>query len=404
MSLLALEFGYHSWAPQAKNQGLPPCLASGRNIMLRLTSIFLVQLLILFTLGSCPGGAGEDVLGNIKLPAGFRIDYFSTNTPNARSMALGDDGTVYVGTYKAGKVYALRDENGDGIAEKTYVVGSSLNAPNGVAVVNGDLYIAEVHRIIKLEGIAGRLDQPPTPRVVFDGYPKETHHGWRYLRVGPDRKLYVPVGAPCNICQPDNEMFATLTRLDPDGRNLEIFARGIRNTVGFDWHPQTGDLFFTDNGRDWLGNDSPAEELNAAQRAGLHFGYPFCHGGDMPDPEFGGTRRCAEFTPPAWKFPAHVAPLGVRFYTGRQFPEAYRQQLFVAQHGSWNRNPPLGYRVVRVDFHNGKPVSDQVFADGWLRSDGAVLGRPVDVLELRDGSLLVSDDHRGAVYRISYRP
>lgn len=348
--------------------------------------------------------AGEDWLQHIRVPAGFKLSLFSDRTPNARSMALGDDGTVYVGTFREGKVYALRDRDQDGVAEQVHTIASGLNAPNGVAVLKGDLYIAEISRILKLESIAGRLTNPPAPEVVFAGFPAETHHGWKYLRVGPDGKLYVPVGAPCNICLSENDIFATLTRLDPDGKNLEIFGRGIRNTVGFDWHPQTGELFFTDNGRDWLGNDRPAEELNAAPRPGMHFGYPFCHAGDLSDPEFGEKRPCSDFTPPAWRFPAHVAALGIRFYNGQQFPAEYRDQLFVAQHGSWNRDPPDGYRLVRVDFRDGKPVGERVFAEGWLQPNGKVLGRPVDVLQLGDGSLLVSDDHRGALYRIRYQP
>jgi glucose/arabinose dehydrogenase len=212
------------------------------------------------------------------------------------------------------------------------------------------------------------------------------------------------VGAPCNICLSDEPVYASLTRLDADGKNFEIFAHGIRNTVGFDWRPETGELWFTDNGRDYLGDDAPPEELNHAPKAGLHFGYPYCHAGSIADPEFGKRRSCPEFTPPAWTFPAHVAPLGIRFYHGTQFPAGYRGQLFVAQHGSWNRSQPQGYRLAMVKFQDGKPVADEVIAEGWLRPDGEVLGRPVDLLELADGSLLVSDDKRGVIYRITYQP
>ncbi len=348
--------------------------------------------------------AGQDWLGKIRLPEGFHISIYTDQTPNARSLALGDDGTVYVGTMDEGKVYALRDDDHDGKADKVLTLAAGLNDPNGVAFFKGDLYIAEIGRIVKLKDIAAHLADPPKPIVVFDGYPKDRHHGWKYLRIGPDGKLYVPVGAPCNICLSEKEIYASLTRLDVDGRNLEIYARGIRNTVGFDWNPQTGELFFTDNGRDWLGDDVPPEELNAAPKAGMHFGYPFCHGGDIADPEFGNLQACSRFTPPAWKFPAHVAALGIRFYQGRQFPAQYQGQLFVAQHGSWNRSTPQGYRVVLVKFKDGKPVADMIFADGWLQANGDVLGRPVDVLELADGSLLVSDDLKGVVYRIVYRP
>jgi glucose/arabinose dehydrogenase len=346
--------------------------------------------------------AQDDVLKHIHLPPGFRIEYFSEQTPNARSLALGEDGTVYVGTMTEGKVYALRDENADGWAETVYTVARGLNVPNGVAVLRGDLYIAEIQRIVKIPQISKHLQTPVAPVTVFDGYPSDRHHGWKYLRVGPDNKLYVPVGAPCNICLSERDIYATLTRLDADGKNLQIVARGIRNTVGFDWNPKNGDLYFTDNGRDLLGDEIPPEELNRSTRTGEHFGYPYCHAGSIADPEFGKQRPCSDFTAPAWKFPAHVAPLGLRFYQGKQFPQSYRGQLFVAQHGSWNRSTPMGYRLVLVRLEGDLPKSDEVFADGWLQPDGQVLGRPVDVLELPDGSLLVSDDRHGAVYRISY--
>jgi glucose/arabinose dehydrogenase len=319
-------------------------------------------------------------------------------------LALGNDGTVYVGTLERGVVYALRDEDGDGRAERVFTLVSGLQLPNGVAFRDGALYVAEVNRIIRFSDIGSRLAAPPSAEVIYDRFPKDRHHGWKYLRFGPDGKLYVPVGAPCNICKPDLP-YASLTRMNPDGSSFEVYAVGIRNTVGFDWHPDSGELWFTENGRDWLGDDLPAEELNRAPTQGMHFGYPYCHAGDLPDPEFGKERPCKEFVPPAWKFPAHTAPLGVRFYTGNQFPEVYRKQLFVAQHGSWNRSRPQGYQIVVVSFDkSGRVVTDEVFADGWLRPDGEVLGRPVDLLQIEDGSLLVSDDHRGVIYRISYRP
>ena len=364
--------------------------------------ISLLVLLVGFAIAACAGKASEN-LDKIKLPPGFHISVYAEQIPGARSLAEGDGGTVYVGT-REDKVYALRDGNRDGKADSVQTVASGFNSPNGVAFLNGDLYIAEIHRILRLKDISAHLDNPPKAEIVFDAYPEDQHHGWKYLRVGPDGKLYAGIGAPCNICLSEKEVYASLTRLDPDGKHFEIFARGIRNTVGFDWHPQTGEIFFTDNGRDWLGDDAPPEELNHAPKAGLHFGYPYCHGGDIADPEFGKLKACSEFTPPAWKFPAHVAPLGLRFYRGRQFPPSYQGQLFVAQHGSWNRSTPQGYRVVLVKFKDGKPVADEVFADGWLQANGDVLGRPVDILELADGSLLISDDKQGAVYRIDYRP
>jgi glucose/arabinose dehydrogenase len=319
-------------------------------------------------------------------------------------MALGADGTVYVGTME-GEVYALKDENRDGVAERALTVASGLNAPNGVAVLEGNLYVAEISRILRFKKIDGNLESPPQPEVVYDALPTEVHHGWKYLRIGPDRKLYTAVGVPCNICLPGKDIFGTVVRLDQDGKNFEIFARGVRNSVGFDWHPESRELWFTDNGRDWLGDDAPPDELNHAPRPGLHFGYPYCHGKDISDPEFGKRKSCGELIPPAWSFPAHVAPLGVRFYTGGQFPAEYRNQLFVAQHGSWNRSRPSGYRIVVVRFENGRPTGEQTFAEGWRTDNGTkATGRPVDILQMPDGALLVSDDKRGAVYRISYRP
>lgn len=359
-------------------------------------------VLAVLALGCGPARAGSG-LENIKLPPGFHIASFTEQTPDARSLALGDDGTVYVGSLQSGAVYAVRDENRDGRADRVYTLASGLNMPNGVAYLGGDLYIAEISRISKLKDIARHLADPPKPETVFDGYPKDTHHGWKYLRVGPDRKLYVPVGAPCNICE-TAPPYASLTRLDPDGKHMEVFARGIRNTVGFDWHPDTHELWFSDNGRDWLGDDAPPDELNHAPKAGMDFGYPYCHGQDIADPKFGKEKSCAESTPPDWDFPAHVAALGLRFYTGSQFPAGYRGRLFVAQHGSWNRATPQGYRVVAVRFEDGKPVEEQAFAEGWLQADGKVTGRPVDILQMPDGALLVSDDQRGAIYRISYQP
>ncbi len=345
---------------------------------------------------------GEVQLEALRLPEGFEISLFAEHVENARQMALGDQGTVFVGTLSAGKVYALRDTDGDGRADKVYTLATGLHMPNGVAFWKGDLYVAEVERILRFPDIEARLDHPPQPEVVYDRFPSHEWHGWKYIRFGPDGKLYSQIGAPCNVCEP-KEPFATLVRLDPDGNRFEIFARGIRSVVGFDWHPETGTLWFNDNGRDWLGDDLPPDELNHAPGPGYHFGFPYCFGRNVADPYFGKKRSCREFTPPEWEYPAHVAPLGMRFYRGTQFPEKYRGQLFVAQHGSWNRSEPIGYRVVWIRFKGGKPVAEHPFVTGWLRPDGKAWGRPVDILELPDGSLLISDDRAGAIYRVTYR-
>lgn len=342
-------------------------------------------------------------LNSIKLPAGFKIEVFA-EVQDARSLAISPSGVVYVGNKDKDKVYAVKDTNGDFKADKRWVVASDLNMPNGVAFKDGDLYIAEVSRISKLAGIESRLDNPPTPVVVKDDYPKETHHGWKYIAFGPDGKLYVPVGAPCNICEPKDEIYASITRLNKDGSGREIFAKGIRNSVGFTWHPETNELWFTDNGRDSMGDNVPSCELNHAPKAGMHFGYPYCHEGSVKDPEFGNKRPCSDFTTPADKLGPHVAPLGLKFYTGSMFPATYKNQLFVAEHGSWDRSKKSGHNVSLVKVSNSKVSGHEVFASGWLDdSTQKVWGRPVDVLVLPDGSLLVSDDKANVIYRISYK-
>jgi glucose/arabinose dehydrogenase len=344
----------------------------------------------------------QNVLKQLSLPAGFSMAIYADNVPNARSLALADDGVVFVGTGKEGKVYALADADHDGVADHRYVIAENLFMPNGVAYKDGALYVAAVNRILRFDAITQHLDNPPAPVVVTDKLPDDKHHGWKYLRFGADNKLYTAVGAPCNSCKPEKDIYTSLIRLNPNGSELEILARGIRNTVGFDWQPETNALFFNDNGRDYLGDDEPADELNKWTTKGEHFGYPYCHGGDTLDPEFGKDKKCADYTAPAWKYKAHIAPLGMRFYTGKQFPVDYKNQLFVAQHGSWNRTEPQGYRVALVKFNQGKPVSEQAFISGWLTDKGEVLGRPVDILTLPDGSLLVSDDQLGVIYKVTY--
>jgi len=344
----------------------------------------------------------QTVIRQLHAPEGFHISIYAANLPSARSLTLGDNGIVYVGS-REGWVYALQDRNQDGVAEQRYLIADKLYMPNGVAFKNGALYVAEVPRIIRFDDIGQHLAQPPQPSVVYQQFPTERMHGWKYLRFGPDGKLYTALGVPCNICLPEDARFGSLMRMDADGSNLEILARGIRNSVGFDWQPQTNHLFFNDNGRDYLGDDLPAEELNLLTQKDQHFGFPYCHAGTVADPEFGKLRACAEFSAPIWKYAAHIAPLGMRFYTGQQFPTSYHQQLLVAQHGSWNRSIPQGYRVALIKFKNDLPIGEQVFIDGWLQANGEVLGRPVDILQMPDGTILISDDRLGVIYRVEYK-
>ncbi|MFN7552455.1 MAG: PQQ-dependent sugar dehydrogenase [Pseudomonadota bacterium] len=335
---------------------------------------------------------------SLVLPPGFQAEVFAKDLRNARSMTLGAKGTLFVGTRDAGVVYAIEH---DGVAaKKVHTIARGLNMPNGVAFRDGALYVAEVNRILRFDGIESALADPPQPVVVADDLPTERHHGWKFIAFGPDGKLYVPVGAPCNVCD-EGDPFATILRMDPDGGKREVFARGVRNTVGFDWHPKTGHLWFTDNGRDWMGDDLPPCELNVAVRMGQHFGYPYCHGTSVVDPEFGDGHACKDFTPPAVDFGAHTAPLGMRFYEGAMFPAAYRGGTFVAQRGSWNRSRKVGYQVLFVPVEGDKAGAPQPFLSGFLDGEKA-LGRPVDVQELPDGSLLVSDDTANAIYRITY--
>ena len=341
-------------------------------------------------------------VGDIKLPPGFTISV-AARVPNARAMTMGPGGTLFVGSATAGNVYAVSlpaAGTGDAVVR---TIASGLREPAGVAFRDGALYVSAVSRILRFDDIERRLANPPPPVVVSNRFPTDGHHGRKVIAFGPDGKLYVPVGAPCNICAPDPDRYTNINRMNPDGSGFEVFARGVRNTVGFDWNPQTRELWFTDNGRDVLGDDAPPDELNRAPRAGMHFGYPYCHGGTIPDPEFAGEHACSDFEPPAQNLGPHVASLGMRFYTGTQFPAAYRNQIFIAEHGSWNRSRKIGYRVTLVTLDAaGKAVSYRPFAEGWLQGESA-WGRPADVFVAPDGSLLVSDDLAGAIYRISYR-
>ncbi len=345
-------------------------------------------------------------LDKLKLPEGFTIDVWAAEVPNARSMALSETGIVIVGNRQENNVYALVDENADGKADSKYILANDLRMPNGVAIKDGDLYVAEVSRILRFKDIENNLTNP-TYEVVYDGYPDEAHHGWKFIAFGPDGLLYIPVGAPCNICISEDPIFASITRLDVSkpGAKPEIYAHGVRNSVGMTWHPETKDLLFTDNGRDMLGNDMPDCELNKATRLDQHFGYPYWHAGTINDPEVGSEgKEAAFYTAPEAKLGAHTAPLGLRFYTGDQFPAFYKNQLFIAKHGSWNRSKKSGYEVVlaRLD-SSGKVSSQEIMVSGWLdQATQEAWGRPVDVQQLADGSLLISDDVANCIYRLSY--
>ncbi len=342
-------------------------------------------------------------LDKIILPTGFSINVYA-KAEGARSMCLSPGGTLFVGTQGAGKVYAIKDQDNDGVADKVYVIAKGLNTPNGVAFKDGNLYIATISTIYRLDGIESKLENPPSPVVVYDKYPTDTHHGWKFIAFGPDGKLYVPVGAPCNICEPDKPVYASITRMNADGSGMEIFAKGIRNTVGFAWHPDTKEIWFTDNGRDELGDNVPNDELNNAPKAGMNFGYPYCHQGNIPDPKFGKGKNCSDYTSPVKLMGPHVAALGLRFYTGSMFPAEYKNAIFVARHGSWNRSTPIGYNVAVLKMDaNGMPLDPIPFAQGWLQNEKTVNGRPVDVTFLQDGSMLISDDYNGLVHRITYK-
>lgn len=369
-------------------------------------SILFPGILLFVGLYGCStnNSHAQEALEKLNVPTGFNIEVYAGNVPNARQMALGKNGTVYVGSRGAGKLYALPDTDKDFKADTVYTLDEDLRLPSGVAYRNGALYVGAVNRILRYDNIDNHLDDPPQPSIVTDSYPTEGHHGWKFIAFGPDGKLYVPVGAPCNICDPEKEIFASITRINPDGTDREIVAHGIRNTVGFDWHPQTGNLWFTDNGRDWLGDNKPPDELNRLEQKGQHFGYPYKHGRDISDPEFGqrGKALNIDFQPPQQELGPHVASLGMIFYTGSMFPKEYKNQILIAEHGSWNRTEKIGYRITKVSLKNKQPPSYETFINGWLQPNEAVWGRPVDLLQLPDGSILISDDHKGIIYRVTY--
>ena len=339
-------------------------------------------------------------LPKLKAPAGFKVEVYQPGLLDARAIRRGDKGTIFVSSlFVAGKIYAITEKGGK---REVKTILSGLELPSGIEFHKGALYVATPKKVMRYDNIEDKLDSPPQPVDVYTNLPGDIPHGWKFLRFGPDGKLYVPVGAPCNICSPDLEKYAQIFRINADGSGREIVARGVRNTVGFDFHPKTKELWFTDNQRDWLSEDFPLDELNRLKNPGKdHFGYPFCHSGTMADPEFGWGKSCADYVKPAASMGPHAAPLGMKFYTGNMFPAKYRGQIFIARHGPWNRTKK--YADVSVAYLNGNSQVTKVepFLTGWVK-DNQYLGRPVDIMQMPDGSLLVSDDHNGAIYRVSY--
>ena len=345
-----------------------------------------------------PKAPGEIPVDKLKVPSGFKISLWASGINNARVMTWGDKGTLFVSSRVAGNVYAVVDKGG---SREVKTIAKGLNLPNGVAFKDGALYVAEIHRITKMEGIEDKLDNPPAMAVVYETLPKDAPHGWKYLAFGPDNKLYFNIGAPCNICVPP-DTHANISRVNADGTGFEYFAHGVRNSVGFDWHPVTKELYFTTHARDWLGEDIPSDRLDHAPKKGLHFGFPYCHQGDIPDPEFGKGRSCAEFAAPLLKTGPHVAGNGLQFYTGAMFPAEYKNRMFLAQRGAWNRTQKTGFKVMMVTLRPGDVPKYETFAEGWLEGD-KFWGRPVYTQQMKDGSLLISDDYAGAIFRVTYQ-
>jgi glucose/arabinose dehydrogenase len=360
-------------------------------LLLSVVALFIMVLVIIALQAPIRPANKIDVdsafpLEQIQLPVGFSIEVYAANVSGARSMTQSDK-YLFVGT-REDKVYRINKQT-----RTVEVIASNLHEPNGVAFRNGSLYVAQIDRVTRYDNADGKITDPV---IIYDKFPKDTHHGWKFIRFGPDNRLYVPVGAPCNLCD-NGDPYASITRMNPDGTDFEIYARGIRNTVGFDWDAE-GNLWFTDNGRDLMGDDIPPDELNYAPTQGMHFGYPYCHGNNIADSKF-TERNCTEFKQVSQALGPHVAALGMRFYNGTLFPEKYQEGIFIAEHGSWNRRTPIGYRVMFVSIENNKPVSYEVFAQGWLQGSDA-WGRPVDIEIMSDGSILVSDDRAGAIYRV----
>jgi glucose/arabinose dehydrogenase len=345
-----------------------------------------------------PKAPGEIPVDKLKVPGGFKVSLWASGLNNARVMTWGDKGTLFVSSRVAGNVYAVVDKGG---SREVKTIAKGLNLPNGIAFKNGALYIAEIHRITRMDGIEDKLDTPPAMTPVYETLPKDAPHGWKYLAFGPDGKLYFNIGAPCNICIPP-DTHANISRVNPDGTGFEYFAHGVRNSVGFDWHPVTKELYFATHARDWLGEDVPSDRLDHAPKKGLHFGFPYCHQGDIPDPEFGKGHSCSEFAAPLLKTGPHVAGNGVQFYTGSMFPPEYKNRMFLAQRGSWNRTHKSGFKVMMVTLRPGDVPKYETFAEGWVDGD-KFWGRPVYTQMMKDGSLLISDDYAGAIFRVTYQ-
>jgi glucose/arabinose dehydrogenase len=370
--------------PPAWKQGQPPELANSP--------------LAPVPLPPAPTPAAQIPIGKIKLPQGFTASVWADGMHNARQMAWGSKGTLFVGTRVAGNVYAVVDRGG---RREVKVIAKGLTQPNGVAYKDGTLWVATIPALLRYDNIEANLDNPPAPKVVYE-FPKEAHHNWRFLEWGPRQaKLYFNMGAPCNICMPP-DTHANISRINSDGTGFEYVAHGVRNSVGADFHPVTKELYFTNHGRDWAGDDVPNDTLHHAPKPGLHFGYPYCHQGDIVDPDFGQGRSCSEFAPPLLKLGPHVAPVGIRFYTGSMFPERYKHVAFIALKGSWNRTQKTGYQVVTVNIKPGVPPRAEPFVDG-CHEGNTVHCRPTYIEWMPDGSMLLSDDYHGAIYRIAYR-
>jgi glucose/arabinose dehydrogenase len=383
LALSSLTLAQQPAAPPSWKQGQPPEMANSP--------------LAPVAQPPAPKAPGEIPINKIKVPQGFKVELWAHGINNARAMTWGDKGTLFVSSRVAGNVYAVVEQGGQRVVK---VIAKGLNLPNGVAFKDGTLYVAEISKISKYEGIENNLDSPPAPKVVYDILPRDAPHGWKYLAFGPDGKLYFNIGAPCNICIPP-DTHSNISRINPDGSGFEYWAHGVRNSVGFDWHPTTKELYFATHARDWLGEDVPSDRFDVAPKKGLHFGYPYCHQGDILDPQFHSGRSCSEFAPPLIKTGPHVGGNGVMFYTGSMFPPEYKNRAFLAQRGAWNRTQKTGYKVMMVTLRSGDVPKYEVFAEGWLENNQP-WGRPNYTTQMKDGSILLSDDYAGAIYRISY--